>query len=180
MTKDEEIRMGLRDAGIPEMVFSTTLAKENQPTLREAVVQHTLVRPSSVTGVFAYPAKKANTTQARKVFYLIAKELYLTGTSVVCLPLSRLLEALTSDEMTLEASKVDQVRMVFILDFFEEGAPFPLSAGDAARIRAWVRRMFEDGRGVSFLSDVPPDRCSAWWPQSLMGFINDNVVSAPV
>lgn len=180
MTRDEEIKAGLKDAGVPEYVIGTTLLKENQPTLREAVASGALSRLTKMTGVFIYPAKRNSPMQSRTAFYLVAKELFLSGTSVVCLPLSRLVEALTTDEMTLEANKVDQVRMVFVLDFYEDGAHFPLSPGDAARVRTWVRKMFESGRGVSFLSDSPLERSNAWWPQSFTGFISDNTISTPV
>lgn len=176
MSNDEEIRAGLKNAGVPEFVFGTTLLKENAPALREMVETKTLVRPTSARGVFIHPAKPAQITQARKLFYLTAKELFLTGVTVCCIPLSRLMEALTTDDFVGEASRVERVRMVLILDFYEEGAAFPFNPSEAARLRTWVRKRFEAGNAVSFLSDVPLSRCSAWWPQSFLGFINDNVI----
>lgn len=176
MGNDEEIRSGLRNAGVPEFVFGTTLLKENAPTLRAMVEAKELVRPTSARGVYMHPAKPAQITQARKLFYLTAKELFLTGVTVCCIPLSRLMEALSTDDFVGEASRVERVRMVMVLDFYEDGAAFPFTPAEAAKLRAWVRNRFEAGNAVSFLSDVPLSRCSAWWPQSFLGFINDNVI----
>lgn len=176
MTKDDEIRQGLRNAGVTEAVFSTTLLKEDAPALRELITSKSLVRPSSARGLFLYPSVKGNTGKARKLFYLVAKELFLSGVTVCCIPLTRLLEALTSDDLHGDASRVERVRVVFILDFYEEGAGFPFSTQDAARLRAWVRHRFEAGNAVAFLSDSAPERTLPWWPQSFTGFIHDHTV----
>lgn len=174
MTSDEEIKQGLKASGVPESVFSTTLPREGAEDLRELIVTHALVQTTSAKGVFVYNKSKTSAVQARKVFYLIAKEMYLSGTTVGCLPLSRLVEFLNADDYVGEAARIDRVRVVFLLDFYEEGASFPLSPQDAARVRAWVRSRFESGGAVSFLSDAPVDRCSGWWPMSFLGFINEN------
>ncbi len=176
MTKDDEIRMSLRNSGVPELVFGTTLAKEEAPELRELITSSTLVRPTSARGLYLYPKTRTATVRARKLFYLVAKELLLSGVTICCLPLSRLMEALDSDDVVGEAARVERVRMVFVLDFYEEGAGFPFSPSEAARLRAWMRRRFEAGNAVSFLSDSALDRCVPWWPQSFLGFISDNVV----
>lgn len=175
MTKDDEIRQGLRNAGVPEMVFGTTLLREEAPELRELITSQSLVRPSSARGLFLYPKAKGTTGKARKLFYLVAKELFLSGVTVFCIPLTRLMETLTSfDDINGDASRLERVRVVFILDFYEEGAGFPFSTQDAARLRAWVRQRFEAGNAVSFLSDSAPERSLPWWPQSFMGFIHDH------
>lgn len=180
MTKDDEIKSGLKNAGIPESVFSTTLLKEDMPLLREAIARGSLVRPASASGVYVYPLRKESTLQARRVFYTVAKELFLSGVTVYCLPLSRLIEALRSDELTGEVTRVEKARMVMVLDFYENGAGFPLDASESAHVRAWARRRFEAGKAVSFLSDSPVDQCSSWWPASFLGFINDSVVTQAV
>ena len=176
MTKDDEIKSGLRNAGIPESVFSTTLLKEELPQLREMIAGGSLVRPTSARGVYMYPKRKDSVLQTRRAFYTVAKELFLSGITVYCLPLSRLVEALRSEELTGEATRVEKARMVLILDFYENGAGFPLDASESAHVRAWARRRFEAGHGVSFLSDAPLEQCVPWWPASFLGFINDSVV----
>lgn len=180
MTKDEEIRQGLRNSGVPEMVFGTTLEKENALPLRALIADKTLVRAATARGLYMYPKTKSGIAQTRKLFYLVAKELFLSGTTVCCIPLSRLMEALNADDLVGEAARVERVRMVFVLDFYEEGAGFPFTPSDAARLRAWVRRRFETGNAVSFLSDTPLDRCTPWWPQSFTGFVSDNVIIQPI
>jgi len=180
MTKDDEIRLSLRNSGVPELVFSTTLAKEEAPELRALITGGALVRPASASGIYLYPKTRTSTVRARKLFYLVAKELLLSGVTICCLPLSRLMEALNADDFVGEAARVERVRMVFLLDFYEEGAGFPFSPSDAARLRAWVRHRFEAGNAVSFLSDSAIDRCIPWWPQSFLGFISDNVITHSV
>lgn len=180
MTRDEEIRQGLKDAGIPEMVFGTTLVKEEMQTLRTLVETNALVSATTAKGLFLHAKNRASISQARKVFYLVAKELFLSGATVFCLPLSRLIEVMNStedtSEMARDTSRIYKARMVFVLDFYEDGTPFPFQAHDAVRVRTWVRSRFEAGNGVSFLSDSAFDRCAAWWPPSFMGFIGDNVL----
>lgn len=180
MNKDEEIREGLRNSGIPEAVFSTTLVKEGAPQLRALVTDQTLVRPASARGLFLSPKKPTDAGKARKLFYLVAKELFLSGVSVYCVPLVRLMETLKSDDMDSEAFRIDRVRMVFVLEFYEDGAGFPFSTGDAARLRSWVRFRYEAGSPISFLSDKPLAQCTGWWPQSFLGFIDDNAIAETI
>lgn len=180
MNKDDEIRLGLKAAGIPESVYSTTLVIENAQPLRDMITSRSLMRPSGATGVFVTPTKGAEAMRARRIFYLLAKELFLSGTTVCCLPATRLIEALNSDDYSGEAMLVDKVKAVFVTDFFEDGAPFPFTALDAAKIRAWVRQRYERGDAVSFLSDAPAARCTQWWPISFLGFISDHTVAYPV
>lgn len=176
MNKDAEIRAGLKNSGIPELAFSTTLALEGATELRRLITGKEFIRPSSTRGLYLYPSAPSKAAQARKQFYLTAKELFLSGVSVYCIPLSRLLGAITTDDMDDEAYRVEQVRMVFILDFYEAGAGCPLSTKEAARLRYWVRDRFESRDAVSFLSDTPVDRCAEWYPESFLGFIRDNAI----
>jgi hypothetical protein len=180
MTKDEEIKLGLKAAGVPEITFSTTLVKEQAAGLRDIIKDRQLIRARQTMGVFLHPKTKSEHARTRRLFYLFAKELFLSGTTVFCIPLSRLLAAIMSDDMEGDALMVEQVRMVLLLDFYEEGVAFPYSNADAAKLRAWVRARFEKGMAVSFLSDAPPDRCITWWPSSFIGFISDNTLTYPV
>lgn len=176
MTKDEEICAGLKASGVPELTFRTTLKLEGALELRALLDEKALVRPTSARGLYLYPKNRASTAHARKLFYLVAKELFLSGVTVCCLPLTRLVEALNAEDLSGEAGRIDRVRMVFVLDFYEEGAGFPFQQADAAKLRAWVRHRYEAGSAVSFLSDSQLPRCEPWWPQSFLGFITDNVV----
>jgi len=180
LTKDEEIRTGLKSSGVPEATFYTTLVLENASDLRELIVSRSLLRKGAAKGVYVYPKAKANTTRARKLFYLVAKEMFLTGTTVFCVSLTRLVELLNSEDYFGDAASIDKVRVVFLLDFYEEGAPSPLTPSDAAKVRTWVRQRFEEGNAVSLLSDSPLDRCAPWWPVSFLGFLNENVYTYAV
>ena len=172
MTKDDEIRHGLKTAGVPDSVFSTTLVKEGQDKLRQYIIDRVLSRK----GIWLY-AKPRLAASARKTFYLLAKELFLSGTTVCCIPLSRLADALNSDEFFGEAVMVERVKAVFILDFYESGAGFPLDAYNASRVRTWIRSKIESGGVVSLLSDTTPDKCTDWWPTSFMGYLTDATIS---
>lgn len=180
MNRDEEIRQGLRMAGVPEGVFKKTLVTENAKELRDMITGGALIRNGSTVGVFVHPSKLSEAARARNVFYLLAKEMFLSGTTVYCIPVIRLLEALAATDHSHESMMLEKVRMVFITDFYEAGAPSPFSPGDAGRLRLWVRSRFEEGRGVSFLADTPMAKASAWWSDGFLGFIGGNTVPYPV
>jgi hypothetical protein len=127
-------------------------------------------------GVFVYPLGPTHYNKVRKLFYLLAKELFLSGHTTYCLPLTRLYEAVSSEEYTLEASMVAQVEFVMVLDFYERGAPFPLQASESAKLRAWVRAKFERGDSVCFLSDRVLSECNDWWPEAFTGYLTENTV----
>lgn len=179
MIRDDDIRQGLSAAGIPAVAMSTTLPKEGAPQLRQLIVEGVLRPPR---GVFLYPKSKTKASAARTLFYLVAKELFLSGVSVYCIPLSRLVSLLSNYDSEDEnaAAMVDRVRAVFVLDFFEDGAPFPLQAWEAAKLRSWIRARVEAGVSVSFLSDSSPDRCGLWWPSSFMGYVCDSTTTQGV
>lgn len=173
MTKDEEIRAGLLGSGVPDMVLRTTLCKEGAHDLR-GIVSGKVLDGQEARGLYVYPKNKNSVMRARRLFYLTAKELFLSGTTVCCLPLTRLMSAITTEDFVGEASRVERVRMVFATDFYEEGAGFPFSTHDSAKLRAWVRQKFELGSAVCFLADADLDHCTSWWPQSFTGFIADH------
>lgn len=180
MNRDEEIRQGLRAAGVPEGVFKKTLKTENAEPLREMITSGAFVRDGATTGIFLHPSKRTEAARARTIFYLLAKEMFLSGTTVYCIPVIRLLEAMNGTDHTMESMMLEKVRMVFITDFYEEGAPFPFSAQDAGRLRLWVRSRFEEGKGVSFLSDTPLARAGSWWSEGFLGFIGGSTVAHSV
>ena len=180
MNRDEEIRQGLRMAGVPEGVFKKTLITEDAKPLREMITGGTLVRDGATTGIFLHPAKRSDSARARTVFYLTAKEMFLSGTTVYCIPVIRLLEAMSAVDHSHETMMLERVRMVFVTDFYEEGAPFPFSAADAGRLRLWVRSRFEEGKGVSFLSDTGMAKAGAWWSEGFLGFIGGSTVAHSV
>lgn len=181
MNKDEEIRTGLRAAGVPEGVFSKSLKTENAEPLRELIKTGALIRgPKETVGVFIHPSKRTEAARARTIAYLLAKELFLSGTTVYCIPLIRLMESMQGTDYTSESMMLEKVRMVIVTDFYEEGAPFPFTAAEAGRLRLWVRSRFEEGKGVSFLSDAALQNAVSWWPAGFLGQISGSTVAYPV
>lgn len=178
--RNEEIKHGLRNSGIPDYTFSTTLLLEKAVDLRTLIAGETLIHPTSPKGVYMYPDRGTSYMQARKLFYLTAKEMFLRGSTVFCLPLARVAEALHSDELSTDSLKLEKVHTVFVLDFYEIGAETPLSQVEASRIRTWIRTRFDSGKAVSFLSDAAIDRCASWWSPSLLNFISTSVESRAV
>lgn len=179
MTKDEEIKAGLIAAGVPHSVHGTTLALENALELRGAIAGGSLPG-NPAKGLYVYPTQPGAAIRARSLFYLAAKELFLSGVTVHCLHLFRLGELLASDRTSNEASRIDRVRVVFVSDFYERGAPSPFASYDAARVRYWVKDRFDAGFSVSFLSDAPTDACKDWWPQSFIKFVEANTIRQAV
>jgi hypothetical protein len=182
MNRDEEILLGLRSAGVPLKVCATTLVKEEALDLRVLVEGKALIRDEDASGIYMHPRLKTTELfgRARKLFYLVAKELFLSGHTVYCIPMFKLMETLKGDGSEDAESRIERVRMVFVLDFYEDGAPCPYSPQDASRLRAWTRQRFEDGKAVSFLSDSNADGCTSWWPLSFTGFIKDSFITYPV
>lgn len=176
MISDEQIQKGLDNSCIPKFVCGTTLLKEEAPDLRKIVAERLLVRPTGLRGVFMHPKSKGTTEKARRLFYVLAKELHLSGISVHCIPAFRLVEHLSSQEFSVEMERVDSVKIVFILDFYEKGAPNPYSPHQSALLRTWLRERFESGKAACFLSDVPLEASAAWWADSIIGFIGDNTL----
>lgn len=172
MNRDDEIRAGLRQAGVPDTVMRSTLVTEGLPELRSLIQDGTLRR----SGIFVFCENSRKYPAARKAFFLIAKELFLTGTTVCCLSLSKLAEAIQSDDMVGYTSLIEEVRCVMILDFYEEGAPMPLDAAVANRVRSWIRSAIERGIPVSFLADARLEACGKWWPGSFLGIIESSSI----
>ncbi len=170
MNRDDAIRQGLRAAGIPVQVYGTTLMREGQPELRELVSARRFTDPSNPMGVFLYPETRNAAMQARKVFGLIAKEVYLSGTPVAWMSLAAFLGLYAADSQD-DMEKAAQAKAVFLTDFYETGAQPPFSAQDATRLRYWVRSRVENGTSVSFLSDAPLDKASVWWPPTFLDFL---------
>ena len=176
MSKDYEIQRGLRMAGTPDYVDTTTLLKEGAVELRGMVSGGVLAKPKSSVGLYLYPAKPSAYSRARTLFYLVAKELFLSGSTVYCIPLSRLYDSLHSDDITPESTMLSQARFIFVTDFYEEGAPCPLQPHEASRVRAWIREKYEKGGAVSLLSDKPPEACTLWWPTAFIGFLTSHTI----
>lgn len=180
MNRDDAIRQGLQAAGVPVQVYGTTLAKEGAMDLREMLIARRFSDPKKPEGVFVYPDKRALAIQARKIFGLMAKEMYLSGTTVCWLHTAAFLDSVQVDEDLME--KAGSAQAVFLVDFYEAGAKFPFTPVEATKLRYWIRRKFEAGATVSFFSDTAFDKITDWWSPAFLEFVRgytmDYVVKA--
>lgn len=175
MDKNTEIRAGLLSAGIPTYAHKTTLPMEGCQFLRDLVLsKECFLEPAK--GVWLY-SDSLVASKARRVFYTLGKELYLSGTKVACIALHEFAKSLVEYDVS---EVVDRAQMVLLLDFYERGAGKPYSDETATFMRYWIRKRFEVGKPVSFLSDTPISEVADWWPPSLVGFLQDRTISFEV
>lgn len=177
MNANNEIKMGLRMAGVASFADYTTLAKENETELRQMVTERQLVKKSGTTGIALSPKHAKDAAKVRKIFFLVAKELFLSGHTVLCASLSDVIALLKSEDITQQSVLLDTAEMLFILDFYEDGAPFPAEAAEAAMVRTLVRQRLDKNLGISVLSDAPLSKAHTWWPLSFLGIIEEHTVS---
>lgn len=181
MNRDDAIRQGLQAAGVPVQVYGTTLAKEGAQDLREMVIAKRFCDPKKPEGAFVYPERRALASQARKIFGLMAKEMYLSGASVCWLHTAAFLDSVHGDDHD-PMEKANSAQAIFLVDFYESGAKFPFTAVEATKMRYWIRRKFEAGATVSFFSDTAFDKLTDWWSPSFLEFVRgytiDYVVKA--
>ncbi len=173
-----QIKQGLEISGVPPIVYKTTLVLEGHQKLRDMILVNQFFNDDAETkGFFVYGSSPTNT---RKIFYLIAKELFLSGMSVYCISLLNLMEELDSQEITKVTNSVDQSKCIFILDFFEDDAAFPFTPLQAWKLRAWVKDKFNKTGMVCFLSDVRLIKCVDWWPKQFLTYLRENIIEYEV
>lgn len=178
---DEAIRARLRAAGIPREAFATTLAKAGYSSLREYVAN----RVYSVTQIaYLFPKPSPRSTEYNEnpelAFYLLAKELLLSGLEVHCCDLIDVRTALLSDSedggdllSVLEAADVVAIR-----GFHDKGGrcePF-LTPFDSAYVASWLIRMHRNGTVLVLLGAAPLMEAKDWWPTSLLGYIRSRSI----
>lgn len=178
MLTDEEMKAGLRAAGIPPTVYGTTLLKEGAPELRQVLLDHSIIPKGDAPGrgVFLYPAKPKQSVRLRKLFYLIAKELYMTtGARIQCLEMMDFMRAIDFKDEDRPSDALDAARVVFLLNFYERDCLFPFTAEQTGWVRTWIRQRLEEGKTLCFLSDSCLDECIEWWPASILSNIRPAV-----
>jgi hypothetical protein len=174
---DKSILAGLKQSGIPEFVYATTLVKEGRADIREIISTKGYQHNGQLYGFYVFTQRNSSVTKARRVFYLIAKEMFLSGVTVYCISMPNLVAALNASDYSVAANAIDNVQMVFVTDFFEDEAICPLTPTDAGRVRSWVRDKFELGGAVSLLSDASLERCGAWWSNAFLRFLSEHTSS---
>lgn len=166
---EDDIRSAIRSARIPSSVLSTTLPKEGENALRDYVLHRRYKRNSEYLGIYLYPSTLAVSAKARKAFFLVAKEMILSRVSVYCTTLSDLAKHLSYDYD--DDDGIESADVLFIADFYEQGAPMPLDAKFSAMVRSWIRGRLEKGKGICLLADSSPNLIETWWPSSFRTII---------
>lgn len=172
----EAIEQALRDVGIPKMAMGSTLPLRGYADLRDRIRQRSYVKTgddgSYYEGFAVHATSLESYPLARQVFFLLAKEMSLSGERVVCTDLLEIVRLLEDAEVDLK--KYDALRdadMVFIMPFYEGS---PVDNPVCTRLHnylftKWMREVFDSGKGVSvFTGTTPLPKTSSWWSQELL------------
>lgn len=166
------IKASLAKAGIPDAAITTTLPLMGREDIRSYIAKRGYIGETGLQGYYVYPQVVGDTAKARKVFYVTAKEMMLSGVQVYCIPLVRLVQRLTDDsgdsDTDYELNFIESSQMLFVLDFYEREVPFPLSPWQAAVVRNWIKERIESKLAVSLLGDKRLEDCSDWWPSPFL------------
>lgn len=155
----------LRAAGIPREAIGTTLLKENRPDLR-AYIQDGQHEDKPIAVIVSRDLLP---------FYLVGKELSLSGFAVHCCELVDIHTALFSDKPDAEqiADTLEEANVICISGFYEtEGrvAPF-FTDYEQAYFRSWFMRRVNNGTKFVLQMQEGTSSASAWWSAALVRFI---------
>lgn len=184
---DAEVKSRLRLAGIPSDTFATTLVKEGLVDLRQYVVAggHTDKRIA-----YLYPQISRTSVYSHKLdlgFYLLAKELVLSGKRVFCCNLVDIHTALFKE--TEEAEMLDERlgpvgknEFIAIRGFHDLHGKVEqfMTPYEAAYFSSWLIRRHQDGGGFILQGAAPLMEAVDWWPASFLGYMRGRSVSFEV
>lgn len=167
---NEAIIAKLRSAGVPRDTFSTTLLKQKCQELRDYVEGS-----SDKSILYVYPHS------AELPFYLVAKELNLSGTNTFCCSLVDVHTALfkDSEEASDIASSLDKADAIAVSYFYDEGGrtePF-FTPYEVAYFSSWFIRKHQNGTGFVLLGANDLPWAEAWWPASFISYIRNRCVT---
>lgn len=174
---NEALKQSLLAIGLPVSVLHTTLPLEGQTSLREALVSRTTGGWTDRTGFMVYPSASSLSGKARTAFYTLAKECFLARKEVYVVSLSRMVDALVTDNYESTYRSMQAADMLFIVDFFEYGAPVPFSGVEGARLRAYIKNRIDAGKPVSLLSDKTLPSCKEWYPMSFLDLLSEHTTT---
>ena len=173
-----EIDQMLVSCGIPDNAIKTTLPRMGQTAIREYVAQRRFETEAGLQGTYLYSRRPSDAIKARLAFHVLAKEMLLSGVSCYVMSLTRLVAALSDDEDEMDDRdyhRATDAKVLFVTDFYEHGAAFPVSPWQAARVRNWIKDKYETGGAVSLLGDAALMQASSWWPGSFLSFLQSSV-----
>jgi len=165
---NEALKKNLLLVGIPASVMHTTLVLQGQQALRDSVMAKVKGLEGADKGYAIFPTASNGAYKARTVFYTLAKECFLARKNVYVTNLISMLDAIVNDDYQNTYQAMNSAQMLFVVDFYEDGAPVPFSGSDGARLRAYIKAYLERGGIVSVLSDKPLASCKGWYPVSFI------------
>lgn len=181
MSKDQVIAK-LRAAGVPREAFSTTLAKEEMGDIRVYVTGR---GEDAKRIVYLYQNQTRATLYSEKAelgFYLLAKELVLSGEDVFCCDLVNVHSALfkDDDDSTEFYNRILGITSGFIAirHFHDKGGKVEqfMTPYESAFFASWLIRKFQDGVGFILLGGAPIMEAADWWPASFLGYLRSRSI----
>ena len=170
MMTGQEKRLAIRASGVSEFVIETTLVREQQQQLRDAITQ----KQQKDRGFFLYPSSARAVAFTRRVFHVLAKELVLSGESLYVAPLRNYMKALLETDGDWLA-RAESAKMIFVSDFFERGySKSPYAEEKTYEFVYWCKDMASQGKLISLQADTPLLECH-WWPEPFLHLIEDTV-----
>ena len=178
----EQVIAKLRAAGVPREAFSTTLAKEGMDDIRAYVTGR---EEDAKRMLYLYQTQTRSTLYSEKAelaFFLLAKELVLSGEDVFCCDLVNVHTALfkDDDEATEFYSRLDNINSGFIAirHFHDKGGKVEqfMTPYESAYFASWLIRKFQDGVGFILLGGAPIMEAVDWWPASFLGYLRSRSI----
>jgi len=183
---NEQIKAQLRNAGVPREAFNTTLVKEDMADLRAYVTERT---PDSKRILYLHQAPSRTSQYSDKAelaFFLLAKELVLSGESVFCCDLVDVHTALfkENEEAYAIAPRLYDSNSGFIAirHFHDKGGKVEqfMTPYESAYFASWLIRRYQDGVGFILLGGSPIMEAVDWWPASFLGYLRSRAISFEV
>ena len=170
MAKEEALLAGLRSAGIPREAIATTLVRVGRGDIRGYITDR---RYEEAPVAILIDDELLN-------FYLLAKEMHLSGRSAFCCSLADIHAALFSEKEEFEYLRhtLDSADVIAIPGFYEvtgNSAQF-MDNMDIAYFRSWMNRRL--GAGTVFIlqweADITID--NTWWPWPFVKYLRNKGV----
>lgn len=180
-------------AGISTEAIATTLLRENQPALREWIVNREWNASPATSqmikyrGLYVCPAlfSDAMRIKSELVFQVAAKEMLREGASVYYTSLTDLgayLMRSDSHDGNLATSEIDTADIVFISRFYCGDDPHFIAPSGETRecITAWALRRYKTGKALAVSASSGIAHAEKWWSSVLLEYMRHAVMEYTV
>lgn len=170
----------LQSCGVTRAAIATTLKSEGHLKMRELVEQELYVEDETENWICinVYATKATDPVRHRLAFNLLAKELHLSRAEIRIMALKDLVDIVKGESERFTVDALMGLEMLFVTDFYEDGAPFPLDPYDAMLVRAFVKKFVEEDLGFCTMTELPLNKCTKWWPQNFLALLDNQKNSA--